>query len=154
MSVPQSALENPVDVTVDILNQFTNWPTTEAPEAFRIEEVSERARENSNGINLYVYSSDATTPTDFDAEYSKVEEESTVEILIYSYDSDDTTATSERVRELFEEYARDNRENTAYHTIKPTSKADNKGSKVSRRTDHYIDTVQITFERLRTPGLP
>jgi len=153
MSVPSSALADPVDLTVEILSSFNNWPGR-TPEAYRIEEIAERARENDSALILYVYSPEDTTPEDFDAEYSEVEEEATVEILVYSFDSDETANTAARIRQLFEEYARDNRANTPYHSIKPTSAGDNKSSKVSRRTDHYIDSITLTFERLRSPGLP
>jgi len=153
MSVPSTELADPVDLTVDILSTFASWPGR-TPDVYRIEEIPEKSRENNSQLALYVFSPEDTTPTDFDAEYSDVEEEATVEILIYSFDSDETAQTAERIRQLFEEYARDNRTNTPYHSIKPTSAGDNKSSKVSRRTDHYIDSITLTFERLRSPGLP
>lgn len=153
MSVPTSELIDPVDLAVDILNSFDSWPQR-IPEVTRIEEIPERARENDSGLHIYAFSPEETTPEDFDAEYSDVEETATVEVLIYSFDSEETAETAERVRQLFEEYARDNRELTAYHSIKPESAGDDKSSKVTRRTDHYIDSITLTFERLRSPGLP
>jgi len=153
MSVPQTDVTDPVDATIDILTNFDSWPDT-IPSVYRIEEVPEKSRENKRQLAIYVFSPEDLTPQEFDAEFSRAEEEGTVEILIYSFDSDRTAATKERVRQVFEEYARDNRQNTPFHAIRIESVSDNKSSKVSRRTDHYIDSIRLSFERLRRPGLP
>lgn len=152
MSVPQTTVTDPVDATVDILTNFDSWPDT-IPSVYRIEEVPEKSRENKRQLAIYVFAPESLSPEEFDAEFSLAEESGVVEVLIYSFDSDRTADTKERVRELFEEYARDNRQNTPFHAIQIESVSDNKSSKVSRRTDHYVDSVRLTFERLRSPGL-
>ena len=152
MSVPTTSEANITAATVDILEQYSDWPES-TPEVDRIEDVAQQTRDNRKGLSIYVWATEPLTIEEFDAEYSRTEDSATVQVLVMGMDSDETASTASRAIDLFQEYARDNGENTEFHSIKPTQNRDLRDEKNTRSTDHNIVGFQLQFSRLGTTGL-
>ncbi len=152
MSIATSS-ENPTQAVVDILSGYTGWPQSE-PDTFRVEQVTPRSQmQGSSSLAIYAWTSSPIDQTDFDAEFSESEEDTTVQVLVKGLDETETVETATVAKQLLEEYARDNKDLTEFHEIKPSQVRDLRDENNKRSTEPYIQGIQVTVERLRTPGL-
>ena len=147
MSVTSST--NPVDAIIDILEDSatTEW-TNDKPDIYRSDEISPKARENTNTDTIYVRNSGSVDLERFSADPLEQTEDGSVECLIYSFDESRSRQAARDVVGIFQDLMNDNYSKTDFHNIEPTSVTDNRAAKITRQTDHYVFLVEVETHRL------
>lgn len=141
MSVTSTS-ENATDTIVDLLSGYTGWSIT-APEVYAKRELSQSQRENNPDPALYVWSPVDTDFSEMDAEGSRLRQNSTVEIEVWTLNESNTEIYSRECVDYLSNYMRDRYQQTNWHQIVPINAADNRSEHIRQMTDHYIYTVQI-----------
>jgi len=127
--------------------------TNDAPEVYKRQNVSPKGRRNNPKDALYVWSPVESTRDTLGAEYEETPETQTVEIACWTLDNDRTFELAGDVEALLEEYGRDNEGRTSWTQIRPTGDNDQRAEKIVRKSDHYVGTVTVELEALRSTGV-
>ena len=118
------------------------------PDIYRLDEVSPKARENTNTDTLYVRNAGSVDLERFSADVAEQTEDGSAECLIYSFDESRSRQAARDVVGIFQDLMNDNYSKTDFHNIEPTAITDNRAAKITRQTDHYVFLVEIETHRL------
>jgi hypothetical protein len=147
MSVTNSP--DPVDAIVDILQaeDTNNWSLRKPSIIKSIEQTSPKDRENTEDDAIYVRGPGLDIER-FSADPNDLMENGTAEILIYSLDKNRATQHTRDIIDFLREYMNDNYTQTDHHHIVPSGTTDNRQSKITRRTDHFVSLVEVELHRI------
>jgi len=148
-----STAGDPVQAVVDLLNgaQSSVW-TNQAPEVYLQWDVTQRGRETNNNPALYVWSPVEGTFDPLAADYTRLDEEQTIEIDVWTLDPEITATVATDVIQFMSEYGNDNEDKTEFLHLRPESTGDARAEHIARQTDHYITTVTVAVRNLRDTG--
>lgn len=143
-----------VEAVVDLLTQATSWSTGSDPDIRRYWDDAQN--EKGPGADqppvAYVWS-----PVDSSLDRFSVDDEyrvtNTVEIQLWSLDEEEPVTLLNDTIDIMSEYLDDNKIDTPYTDLQPTTASDFREQKSARRTDHYITAVQVDTDGLTTGGV-
>ena len=140
---------NPVDALIDILEatDTAEW-TLDKPEINRHDDVSPKGRENKNNDAIYVRSASGVQFDRFSADKADLTADGSPTVLIYSLAEDRARIHAEDVVGFLRDLMNDNYTQTNFHDIQPTEVVDNRASKITRQTRHFIFGVTAETSRL------
>lgn len=152
---PLSEETDPRAMVVDILNTISIWPCAK-PNVEVAEDVTRKAKENRIEPSLYVYKDGSDDIERFSADGLELSENESVrvDIWILSSCNESPVATisreyRNRVVNIMSAYMNDNYTRTEFHGIEPVNSTDFRQQNITRKTDHYIYSVEIETHRLK-----
>ena len=147
MSISDST--NPVDALIEILEatDTAEW-TLSKPEINRHDEISPKGRENNQDDAVYVRSAAGVSFDRFSADPSDLKQDGSPTVLVYSLDEDRARTHAGDIVEFLRQLMNDNYAQTAFHNIEPTEVVDNRASKITRQTNHFVFGVTAETHRL------
>ena len=145
--------DDPVEMVVDILSGTPDSDyTLDPPDIFEMWEVDPQQRLKKPDPAVYVWSPTPGTIDRFSADGDLQIDGRIIECMILTYDKSETHRYAEDIVDIMGDYVDDNADLTIQEDIDPTGVEDNRGDKIRGRSDHYLMTVEIATERLRTTG--
>lgn len=145
-----SSSNDAVDTIIDLLDGSGtgDWQNAN-PSVQAVSEVSQSGMENNPDPTLYVWSPVSTSYSEFDAEGSRLVEDRSVEIMVWTLNRVETGQYYNDLVDYLSQYMRDNYSNTNWHKITPSEGNDYRSEKITQKTDHYVATLQVDLNNLR-----
>jgi len=143
-----------VEAVIDLLQQATEWSTATDPtvRAYWEDSQSERGPGADQPAIAYVWSPVDSTLDRFSMD-SDLRETNTVEIQLWSLDEQEPVTLQRDVINILGQYLDDNKINTPYTDLQPSSASDYRAQTPARSTGHYIMSVQVDTDALVTAGV-
>lgn len=141
MSVTSNS-DDAVQTIVDLLDGYTGW-TLSSPEVYKHQEVAQQEKENNPDPAMYVWSPVDASLEQFSGDNDTLNENRTVEVQIWTLDSDDSETYHQETIDFLNQYADDNYSNIEFHFVQPESATDSRSDHIARMTDHFILSVQV-----------
>lgn len=148
---PVTTSTDGVQTVINVLSdatQFGYW-SLDAPEVYHNQEVAQKSKENNPDPAIYVWSPVDGSLEQFSGDNTVLDERRTVEAQVWTLDSQNAETYHQEIIDLLQRYADDNYRNTNFHWIQPQSATDNRSEHITRRTDHYILSVQVEIHNHR-----
>jgi len=133
-----------VEAVIDLLQQATTWTTTQEPEVRQHwdDAQSEKGPGAGQPPVAYVWS-----PVDSSLDRFSMDEQyrvaNTVEIQFWSLDEQEPVTLLNDAISIMSQYLDDNKIQTPYTDVQPTSAADYREQNQARITDHYLTSLEV-----------
>lgn len=139
---------DPVDTVIQLLKDaatFDLWsqPTPDIQHHDQIP-ISEKGPGDGQPAQVYVWQPTDSTIEQLTADGRFLDTDNTVEVQIWSLDRQEVTEYREDVVDIFGDYLDDQQGISEFLTLPPSASRDYRADKRARRTDHYIQTVEIS----------
>lgn len=151
-----TSAEHHVQAIIDLLDaaDASEW-TPDPPDVRRYwdDAQSEKGPGGGQPAVAYVWSPADSTLDRFSIDGTKFRQTNTVEVQLWSLDEQEPVQLQNDVVEILSGYLDDNKTETPYSDVAPTSVSDFREQKPARITDHYIMSVVIDTDGLSDTGL-
>lgn len=132
----------------------SDWSTaTPDIRAYWEDAQSERGPGADQPPVLYVWSPVDSTFERFSVDEENLRENSTVEVQVWTLDATESKQVYNDLINYLSEFLDDNKTNTPYADIQPSTGSDFREQTPARNTDHYIMSVQVDTDGLTKTGL-
>jgi|AKVG01.1.fsa_nt_gi hypothetical protein len=132
-------------VTVEgtlLVNETVGWTNAE-PEIDLFWDVPTKTKFNRPQDSIYVWTPISTDIEKFSADGDSLDERPTVEVLVFSLNQRKAKQYARDVIDNLRQYMADNNRNTEFVEIEPTELGDQRNEHTTRKSDHYIFSVQF-----------
>jgi len=152
--MPTTDAGHHVEAVIELLRDEpdTSWSTPPVVREYWSDAQSEKGPGADQPPVAYVWS-----PADSSLERYSVDEEyrvnNTVEIQFWALDEQTPVALLNDAIAVLSQYLDDNKIDTPYTDIQPSTASDFREQKQARTTDHYLTSLQLDTDGLTTEGL-
>ena len=115
-----------------------------------IELLTERTgqeRINESRDALYIWEPTEADITRLSADGTQIDEFPTVQVLIWSLDETTAMQHQSDVIQILGSYMDDNKQETNFNNIEPTSREDLRNERMANRADHFVMGVTVSMRR-------
>ena len=151
-----TSADHHVQAVIDLLENAdaTEW-TPDPPDIrnYWDDAQSERGPGAGQPAVAYVWSPADTSLDRFSMDGTKFRQNDTVEVQFWSLDEQEPVQLQSDAVDILSQYLDDNKVQTPYTDVAPTSTADYREQTPARTTDHYIMSVTVDTDGLSDTGL-
>jgi len=143
--------DDPVDAFRTILSEIKRQNfRLPKPDVYAMWDIDPQQRLKNPDPTAYIWSPTGGSLDRFSSDGDLLTDSRTVEIMVMTYSEAETHRYTEDIIEIIGRYIDDNSELTVYEDIDAVGVSDERGDHIFGESNHYINTIEIETQRLRS----